>query len=59
MSLNNSSVPKWVLDLQSPPASKSKSGSIPDPPGYPSQSSALSKVQLLYNGQVVYKILTK
>ncbi|MCJ1479330.1 hypothetical protein MMC13_008015 [Lambiella insularis] len=28
--------PQWVLDLSSPPISKSKLGSIPDPPGYSS-----------------------
>ncbi|KAI0380433.1 hypothetical protein F5Y04DRAFT_98166 [Hypomontagnella monticulosa] len=45
MSSNDRPVPKWVTDLRSPPAPKSKTGSIPDPPGYPSQSSALSKKQ--------------
>ncbi|KAI1395885.1 hypothetical protein F4819DRAFT_477140 [Hypoxylon fuscum] len=38
-------IPKWVVDLQNPPTSKSKAGSIPDPPGYPSQTTALSKKQ--------------
>ncbi|KAK6827436.1 hypothetical protein PG990_009058 [Apiospora arundinis] len=33
-------IPTWVADLQSPPAAKSKNGSIPDPPGYPSQLSS-------------------
>ncbi|KAI1383625.1 uncharacterized protein F4822DRAFT_434740 [Hypoxylon trugodes] len=45
MSSSNPPVPKWVADLQSPPPSKSKNNSIPDPPGYPSQSTALSKKQ--------------
>ncbi|KAK8060725.1 hypothetical protein PG996_010655 [Apiospora saccharicola] len=36
-------IPTWVADLQSPPAAKSKNGSIPDPPGYPSQLSGSSK----------------
>ncbi|CAJ2501921.1 Uu.00g047740.m01.CDS01 [Anthostomella pinea] len=40
-----STVPKWVADLQSPPTPRSKNGSIPDPPGYPAQSTALSKKQ--------------
>lgn len=44
MSSPNASAPKWVNDLQNPPAPKSKTGSIPDPPGYPSQSTSLSKV---------------
>jgi hypothetical protein len=38
----SSTLPKWVLDLQSPPPAKSKAGSIPDPPGF--QSSSGSKV---------------
>ncbi|KAK7957901.1 hypothetical protein PG988_012749 [Apiospora saccharicola] len=37
-------IPTWVADLQSPPAAKSKNGSIPDPPGYPSQLSGSSKI---------------
>ncbi|KAI1098159.1 hypothetical protein F4804DRAFT_136576 [Jackrogersella minutella] len=47
MSSNNPSVPKWVADLQHPPppVPKSKAGSIPDPPGYPSQSTTFSKKQ--------------
>ncbi|KAI0837784.1 hypothetical protein F5Y06DRAFT_64362 [Hypoxylon sp. FL0890] len=45
MALSSTSVPKWVADLQYPPVPKSKTGSIPDPPGYPSQSTALSKKQ--------------
>ncbi|KAI6084822.1 hypothetical protein F4821DRAFT_165127 [Hypoxylon rubiginosum] len=45
MSSPNASAPKWVNDLQNPPAPKSKTGSIPDPPGYPSQSTSLSKKQ--------------
>ncbi|KAI0134982.1 hypothetical protein F4814DRAFT_436805 [Daldinia grandis] len=45
MSSTDLSIPKWVADLQSPPASRSKNNSIPDPPGYPSQSAALSKKQ--------------
>ncbi|PSR90636.1 hypothetical protein BD289DRAFT_210876 [Coniella lustricola] len=36
-------VPRWVSDLASPPAHKSKSGAIPDPPGFPSQSSGSKK----------------
>ncbi|ORY01735.1 hypothetical protein BCR34DRAFT_605814 [Clohesyomyces aquaticus] len=35
--------PQWVYDLNSAPASKPKSSSIPDPPGY---SAALSSKQL-------------
>ncbi|KAI1074653.1 hypothetical protein F5B20DRAFT_432291 [Whalleya microplaca] len=38
-------VPKWVADLNNPPTPKSKNVSIPDPPGYPSHSTALSKKQ--------------
>ncbi|KAI5861632.1 hypothetical protein GGS23DRAFT_142941 [Durotheca rogersii] len=45
MSSNPLPLPKWVADLQNPPAPKSKAGSIPDPPGYPSQSAAVSKKQ--------------
>ncbi|KAI1168659.1 hypothetical protein F5B18DRAFT_190240 [Nemania serpens] len=45
MSANAAPAPQWVTDLNSPPAYKSKSGSIPDPPGYPSQPGALSKKQ--------------
>ncbi|KAI3329252.1 hypothetical protein HD806DRAFT_482316 [Xylariaceae sp. AK1471] len=45
MSSNASLVPQWVAELNSPPAYKSKSGSILDPPGYPSQSGTLSKKQ--------------
>ncbi|KAK0637091.1 hypothetical protein B0T17DRAFT_520637 [Bombardia bombarda] len=38
------SAPRWVADLNSPPAFKSKPSSIPDPPGYPSsQVSSSSK----------------
>ncbi|KAB5540548.1 hypothetical protein GE09DRAFT_970128 [Coniochaeta sp. 2T2.1] len=36
--LKPSAAPKWVADLQSPPAAKNKNPSIPDPPGYPSQA---------------------
>ncbi|KAI2471284.1 hypothetical protein F4781DRAFT_130768 [Annulohypoxylon bovei var. microspora] len=43
MSSQSSSVPQWVADLQRPPVPKSKTGSIPDPPGYP--STAVSKKQ--------------
>ncbi|EMR71734.1 putative transmembrane protein [Eutypa lata UCREL1] len=39
-----SEVPKWVADLKSPPAPKSKS-SIADPPGFPSHSTGLTKKQ--------------
>ncbi|KAI0012188.1 hypothetical protein F4779DRAFT_106260 [Xylariaceae sp. FL0662B] len=39
------SVPKWVADLKSPPTPKPKNGPIPDPPGYPSHSTATSKKQ--------------
>ncbi|KAI0482103.1 hypothetical protein GGR56DRAFT_170133 [Xylariaceae sp. FL0804] len=50
MASNSSAVPKWVADLRSPPAPRSKGASIPDPPGYPSQltkkqASKESKVQ--------------
>ncbi|KAI0817986.1 hypothetical protein GGR55DRAFT_685436 [Xylaria sp. FL0064] len=45
MSANASPIPQWVTDLSFPPAYKSKSGSMPDPPGYPSQAGALSKKQ--------------
>ncbi|KAI1801817.1 hypothetical protein F4811DRAFT_555422 [Daldinia bambusicola] len=45
MPSTDSSTPKWVTDLQHPPPPKSKNSSIPDPPGYPSQSAALSKKQ--------------
>jgi len=42
--------PQWVLDLNTPPATKPKSSSIPDPPGYSTaltgkQRSAASKQQ--------------
>ncbi|KAK1751988.1 hypothetical protein QBC47DRAFT_389415 [Echria macrotheca] len=37
------SSPKWVADLASPPAHRSKNGSIPDPPGYPSSQTTSSK----------------
>ncbi|KAJ0351842.1 hypothetical protein COL154_012782 [Colletotrichum chrysophilum] len=43
MALVNSSVPRWVADLQSPPAAKSKVYGISDPPGYPSQSTGSKK----------------
>ncbi|KAK7749133.1 hypothetical protein SLS62_008420 [Diatrype stigma] len=36
--------PRWVADLKSPPAPKSRS-SIPDPPGFPSHSTGLTKKQ--------------
>ncbi|KAI2638130.1 hypothetical protein GGS21DRAFT_509909 [Xylaria nigripes] len=45
MSSNALPVPQWVADLSVPPAYKPKSGSISDPPGYPTQSSAVSKKQ--------------
>ncbi|KAH9883763.1 hypothetical protein F4778DRAFT_801046 [Xylariomycetidae sp. FL2044] len=45
MSSSAVTVPKWVADLKSPPAPKPKNGSIPDPPGYPSQSGTVSKKQ--------------
>ncbi|KAI1322307.1 hypothetical protein F5Y16DRAFT_404624 [Xylariaceae sp. FL0255] len=45
MSSTSSPLPKWVADLKSPPAPKSKNNGIPDPPGYPSQSNAVSKKQ--------------
>ncbi|KAI0023111.1 hypothetical protein F4780DRAFT_769483 [Xylariomycetidae sp. FL0641] len=45
MASDLSVTPPWVADLQTPPTPKSKSGGIPDPPGYPSQSSGLSKKQ--------------
>ncbi|KAK0627826.1 hypothetical protein B0T14DRAFT_423456 [Immersiella caudata] len=31
--------PKWVAELSNPPAYRSKNNGIPDPPGYPSQTS--------------------
>lgn len=43
--MSTNTTPKWVTDLNFPPVSKSKSGGIPDPPGYPSQSATLSKKQ--------------
>ncbi|KAF3803291.1 ER membrane protein complex subunit 4 [Colletotrichum gloeosporioides] len=43
MALVNGSVPRWVADLQSPPAAKSKVSGISDPPGYPSQSTGSKK----------------
>ncbi|KAI1818346.1 hypothetical protein GGS20DRAFT_581457 [Poronia punctata] len=43
MSSTATLAPRWAADLDFPPTYKSKSGGIPDPPGYPSQSGALSK----------------
>ncbi|KAI0600973.1 hypothetical protein F4775DRAFT_544451 [Biscogniauxia sp. FL1348] len=43
MASNAANLPKWVADLQYPPTPKAKNGSIPDPPGYPSPSTGLSK----------------
>ncbi|GKT47389.1 ER membrane protein complex subunit 4 [Colletotrichum spaethianum] len=43
MALINGAVPRWVADLQSPPAPKSKVPGISDPPGYPSQTSGSKK----------------
>ncbi|KAH8912747.1 hypothetical protein BR93DRAFT_872294 [Coniochaeta sp. PMI_546] len=40
--LKPNSAPKWVADLQSPPATKNKNPGIPDPPGYPPQAVASS-----------------
>lgn len=40
-----SETPRWVSDLNSPPAYKSKAAGIPDPPGFPSQTSGSSKVR--------------
>ncbi len=48
MAANPSPAPQWVTDLGSPPVYKAKSGGIPDPPGYPSQAGALSKVCLQF-----------
>ncbi|KAI1299155.1 hypothetical protein F5Y03DRAFT_253081 [Xylaria venustula] len=45
MSANASLAPQWVTDLSFPPTFKSKSGSIPDPRGYPSLAGSLSKKQ--------------
>ncbi|KAI1108712.1 hypothetical protein F5Y14DRAFT_70631 [Nemania sp. NC0429] len=45
MSVNAAPIPQWVAELNDPPAYKSKSGGVPDPRGYPSQSGALSKKQ--------------
>ncbi|KAI1205856.1 uncharacterized protein F4807DRAFT_464318 [Annulohypoxylon truncatum] len=36
MSSDNLSVPEWVANLRHPPKPASTTGSIPDPPGYPS-----------------------
>ncbi|KAH8681614.1 putative ER membrane DUF1077 domain protein [Xylariales sp. PMI_506] len=41
--MSSTSTPRWVADLSNPPQPKSKSGSIPDPPGFPSQSSGSKK----------------
>ncbi|KAH7370396.1 hypothetical protein BKA65DRAFT_16296 [Rhexocercosporidium sp. MPI-PUGE-AT-0058] len=37
--------PQWVLDLTSPPTAKSKSASIPDPPGFTAAASGNKKQQ--------------
>lgn len=34
MSAQSLPQPQWVIDLNSPPSSKPKNSSIPDPPGY-------------------------
>ncbi|KAJ9142861.1 ER membrane protein complex subunit 4 [Coniochaeta hoffmannii] len=36
--LKPNAAPKWVVDLQSPPAAKNKNAGIPDPPNYTSQA---------------------
>ncbi|KAK3353688.1 hypothetical protein B0T25DRAFT_219797 [Lasiosphaeria hispida] len=42
----SSASPKWVANLNNPPAHRSKNASIPDPPGFPSsQPTALSAKQ--------------
>ncbi|CZT00012.1 related to ER membrane DUF1077 domain protein [Rhynchosporium graminicola] len=38
--------PQWVLDLNSSPSAKSKSASIPDPPGFTALASGNKKQQL-------------
>ncbi|KDN67683.1 hypothetical protein CSUB01_01211 [Colletotrichum sublineola] len=45
MAMINGVVPRWVADLQSPPAPKSKIPGVSDPPGYPSQTSGSKKDQ--------------
>ncbi|CAK7225155.1 hypothetical protein SBRCBS47491_005795 [Sporothrix bragantina] len=35
--------PQWVVNLQSPPAPRAKSGNIVDPPGFPSQAVGSNK----------------
>ncbi|KAI0401790.1 hypothetical protein F4802DRAFT_578413 [Xylaria palmicola] len=52
MSADASLVPQWITDLNFPPVYKSKSGGIPDPRGYPSQSGALSKKQAAKESKV-------
>jgi len=37
-------LPTWAVQLNNPPAHKSKHAGIPDPPGYPSSQSSSSKV---------------
>lgn len=34
MSSTNASIPEWAVQLESPPAAKSKASSIPEPPGF-------------------------
>ncbi|CCF34921.1 hypothetical protein CH063_06825 [Colletotrichum higginsianum] len=43
MALVNGDVPRWVVDLQAPPAAKSKVPGVSDPPGYPVQTSSSKK----------------
>ncbi|KAK5624727.1 hypothetical protein RRF57_000443 [Xylaria bambusicola] len=52
MSANAASIPQWVTDLNFPPVNKPKSGSIPDPPGYPSASGTISKKQAAKESKV-------
>lgn len=40
--------PQWVIDLNSPPISKPKSSSIPDPPGFTGAPTSGSKVSLAH-----------
>lgn len=58
MALVNGDVPRWVADLQSPPAAKSKVPGISDPPGYPSQTSSSSKVSSLRPRSNIHRKLT-
>ncbi|KAK9782024.1 putative ER membrane protein complex subunit 4 [Seiridium cardinale] len=41
--MSTTTVPKWVIDLNDPPQARTKSGGIPDPPGYSSQVAGSKK----------------